>query len=181
MAEDTRHTTQGVSPETISSNGKDTGQGDASTWQRMVSYFQREHTDRYLPQPERHTLQWIVTTETGTVRVVLRWEEKPRRLLVRVPHLMAMPQGKHIATALLINLINGELFLGNFQLDPTDGEVSFRCNVALADSSLTDDQLETYGFASLTTVDSFLPAFFRLRWADASPQEAFEKAMAEIA
>jgi hypothetical protein len=179
MAEDMQDTTQGVSPETISSNGKageallPTVQGDASTWQRMVSYFQRERKGRYLLEEAKHTIQWIITTENATFRVVMRWEEKPRRLTVRVPHLMTMPQQKHIATALLMNLINGELFMGNFQLDPTDGEVSFRCSLAVADSTLTDDQLETYGFASLSTVDTFLPAFFRLRWADATPEEAF--------
>jgi hypothetical protein len=114
-----------------------------------------------------------VTTENGTYRVVVRWEEKPRRLTVRIPHLLAIPQAKHIPAALLINLINGELFIGNFQLDPTDGELSFRCNLALADSQVGEEQLETYVFASLTTVDTFLPAFFQLIFAEASPEEAF--------
>jgi hypothetical protein len=187
MAEDMQDNPQAVTPETIASNGSkgealhQRVQGDPSTWQRIKAYFEREHKGRYLLDEETHTIQWIVTQDNGTYRVVVRWEEKPRRLTVRIPHLIAMPQQKHIATALLMNLINGELFMGNFELDPTDGELYFRNNMAVADGSVTEEQLETYCFASLSTVDTFLPAFLRLRFGDATPQEAFEEVVEELA
>jgi len=179
MAEDMRDPTQAVTPATIASNGKDgeallpTGQAEAPTWQTIVGYFQKAHPGRFLLDESNHMIQWLVTLDNGTYRLVMRYQAKSSRLHVRVPYILTVPQQKHIPAALLINLLNEELFIGNFQLDTADGEVSYRCNLAVADSQVGEEQLETYCYASVTTVDSFLPAFHQLIWADASPEEAF--------
>jgi hypothetical protein len=179
MAEDSRDPTQAVTPATISSNGSGgeallpTVQGEAPTWQTIVGYFQKAHPGRFLLDETNHAIQWLVTLDNGTYRLVMRYQAKSSRLHVRVPHILTVPQQKHIATALLINLINEELFIGHFQLDTADGEVAYRCNLAVAESQVGEEQLETYCYASVTTVDSSLPAFHRLIFAEASPEEAF--------
>jgi hypothetical protein len=179
MAEDRQDNPQAVTPETIASNGNKAEalhqrvQGDPSTWQRIKAYFAREHKGRYLWDEETHTIQWIVMTENGTFRVVVRWDEKPRRLTVRIPHILTVPVEKRAPTAVLNDLINDDLFIGNFQVDQTDGELYFRNNLSLADSDLTEEQLESYSYASISTVDTFLPAFHRLVWCGITPEEAF--------
>jgi hypothetical protein len=178
-SEDMQDNPQAVTPETISSNGSkgealhQRVQGDPFTWQRIKAYFEREHKGRYLWDEETHTIQWIVTTEHGTCRLIVQWQEKRRRLNVRIPHILSVPVDKRAPTAFLNDLINDDLFIGNFQVDQSDGELYFRNNLALADSDLTEEQLETYAYASLSTVDTFLPAFHRLVWCGMTPEEAF--------
>jgi hypothetical protein len=147
--------------------------GTAPTWQTIKAYFQREHTGRFLLDEEKHTIQWIVTQDNGTHRLIVRWQEELRRLHVLIPHLLTVPQEKRPPMAVLKDLINGDLFIGGFQLDHVDGELYFQNNLALADSTLTDDQLETYVYASISTVNTFQPGFYLLVWCEMSPEEAF--------
>jgi hypothetical protein len=167
MAEDIRDTTQDFA---ISSNGREQV---ASPSAAIVGYFQKEHPGRFLMDPGKHIIHWLFTGDHGSYRLLVHWDEKTQRLLVRVPTIATVPQEKRHATAVLINLINWRLAIGNFEMDPADGEVAFRCSLVVADGRLGEMQLDAMFFASLFTADRFLPAFQRVFWAEASPEEAF--------
>jgi hypothetical protein len=168
MAEDIRDTTQAL--DTSSTNGNEQA---ASPFADIVGYFQKEHPGRFLMDPGKHTINWLFTGDHGSYRLVVHWDQKAQRLLVRVPTITTVPQDKRHATAVLINLINWRLALGNFEMDPSDGEVAFRASIVVADGRLGELQLDAMCFASLFTADRFMPAFQRVIFAEASPEAAF--------
>ena len=166
--QDCNHTQISV-PDTITRNGTEQ---EASPFAQLVAYFEREHTGRFLLDAEKQAVQWVFTGENGTYTLVVRWDEKAERLLIRVPSIATVPPEKYVATAVLINLINWKLGIGNFQLDIADGELAFRGYLLVGDGKLGQKQVKSHCLASTVAVDFFMPAFHRLFWSDASPEEA---------
>ncbi len=161
--------TQPSAPDTITRNG--TKQA-ASPFADLVAYFEREHKNRFLLDAAKQTIQWVVTGDYGTYTLVVRWDGEADRLSIRLPNITTVPKEKRISAAVLMNLINWKLAIGNFQLDFSDGEIAFRCNLLVEDGKLGQQQLKSHCIASAAAVDYFLPAFQRLLWSDASPEEA---------
>jgi hypothetical protein len=144
----------------------------ASCFADIVAYFQQEHPGRFLLDEAKHTIRWVVTGDHGTITVVVGWEGEAQRVFIRVPNITTVPKEKHVPAAVLSTMINWKLAIGDFELDFTDGEVAFRNNLTVGDGQLGQKQLETVCMGSAVAVDHFLPAFQRLLWSDASPEEA---------
>jgi len=144
----------------------------ASPFAEIVAYFEREHKGRFLLDQQKQTIRWVVSGTHGTVTIVVLWDEKTERLVIRVPNITTVPMEKRVGTAVLNDLINWQLAIGNFELDVSDGELAFRCNLMVGDGQLGQRQLESHCLASVMAVDHFMPAFQRLLWSDASPDAA---------
>jgi hypothetical protein len=166
--QDSRETPQAVTPQTIAR----TGEAD-SPFAAIVAYFAKEHTGHFLLDEEQHTIHWFCTGAHGSYLIWLKWDKRGRRLLIRLPQGVTVPPDKRTAAAVLINLINYRLVLGNFEMNPS-GEVAFRSSMLVADGTLGNEQVACQCHGVLTTADYFMPAFLQLVWADASPEEAFQ-------
>jgi hypothetical protein len=143
----------------------------ASPFADIVAYFEREHKGRFLMNPDKRIIHWVLSGDNGTYTLLVRWDAKAQQLLIRVPHITTVPKDKLVAAAVLCNLINWHLTSGTFQVDFADGELVFRNNLTVQDGSLGQEQLKSSFRHSAVTVDQFLPAFYWLFWSDASPEE----------
>ena|SRR5918999_471081 len=166
--QDFNHTQISV-PDTITRNGTEQ---DASPFAQLVAYFEREHNGRFLVDPAKHGIRWVFAGDHGTYTLVVYWDDKAKRVITRVPQIATVPPDKLDAAAVLINLINWQLVFGTFQLDSEDGELALRSNLVVEDGRLGQEQLAAHFLASALAVDHFMPAFQRLLWSDASPEEA---------
>jgi hypothetical protein len=160
---------QTSTPDTITRNGTEQ---ETSPFAQIVAYFEREHKGRFLLDAEAHLIQWVVAGDYGTYTLVVRWEEQANRLFIRVPNITTVPKEKQVAAAVLSTMINWKLAIGTFQLDFSDGEVAFRNNLTVSDGKLGQKQVKAHCTGSTVAVDHFMPAFQRLLWSDASPEEA---------
>ena len=160
---------QTATPDTIARNGTEQ---DASPFAQIVAYFEREHKGRFLLDAEQQMIQWVVAGGYGTYTLMVRWEEQANRMSIRVPGITTVPKDKQVPAAVLSTMINWKLAIGTFQLDFSDGELAFRNNLTVSDGKLGQKQVKVYCTGSTVAVDHFMPAFQRLFWTDASPEEA---------
>ena len=151
-----------------------TGKGQApSSFEDIVGYFEKQHSGRFLVDREAQAVHWVTASDTGTYVTVVRWTEESSRLFIRIPEITRVPKDKRLAAAVLIDMINWQLAIGNFQMDHSDGELAFRASLAVKDGHLGAEQMETHFLAGVITADFYLPAFYRLFWGKVSPEEAF--------
>ena len=74
----------------------------------------------------------------------------------------------------LINLINYDLFLGNFEIDLEDGEIRFRTSTFYEYIEPTIDFLNQLIMSNIITMDNSLPGIMGFMFGNLSPLEAIE-------
>lgn len=119
--------------------------------------------------------------DTGVFRAFVRVRQLPAiaGVFVRMP--LIVPEGRRREAAETIVRVNFALLLGRFDLDFSNGELAFYASLPLADTGLTEDQLDALLEASMWAATRYLRAFNRLLYADdLSPAEVIaEVEMAE--
>jgi hypothetical protein len=85
-------------------------------------------------------------------------------LVVRIPEVV--PEARRREAAEVVVRANYGLAVGAFDLDMSDGELSFRLGFPVADAVLTGDQFRHAVVAALWTCDMYLRAFKRLLYGD---------------
>jgi hypothetical protein len=83
-----------------------------------------------------------------------------------------VPEEKRAAIAEFLTRANAGLWLGNFELDFSDGEIRYKTSLHIGDGLLTADMLSAVLGANLGTIDRFLPGIMSVFWNDVSPEDA---------
>ena len=87
-------------------------------------------------------------------------------LPVNVPH-SQIPQVLYF-----LNLINLELMVGNFQLDPQDGQVVCKTSIDVEDDRLSTALVRQVVYNNVLTMNHLLPGLMSMIYANLSPEEA---------
>ncbi|MFW6114563.1 MAG: YbjN domain-containing protein [bacterium] len=92
-----------------------------------------------------------------------------RAFVVVGPH--ASPERRASVTD-LVNRINWSITMGNFEIDPSDGEIRFRMFRDARFDELTDEAIEATIGQMLSCVEHFYPALMSVIWNDVAPEDA---------
>jgi hypothetical protein len=107
---------------------------------------------RYDVVPGATALRFGLASERARWACVAEVREKERLVLfVSVLPVTAAP-ARRPALAELLNRINYGLTIGNFEMDPADGEIRFRTAVELDDAALAPGLVRALMRANLSTV-----------------------------
>ena len=106
----------------------------------------------------------------GAVLVICSIHASRFEFLTILP--FAVPEARRGAVADAITRANYGLFLGNFEMDFSDGELRYRTSLDLADGSLTPAMVERLFLCNLQTVDHYLPALQQVALGGAEPAPA---------
>ena len=79
----------------------------------------------------------------------------------------------------MINRLNYEAALGNFEMDVEDGEVRFRTSIEAREAPVSRQLLTPIVYENLATADRYLPAFEQVIEGSASPADAIAAAEAD--
>ena len=86
-----------------------------------------------------------------------------------------VPEERRLAVAEYITRANYGLFLGNFEMDFTDGELRFKTSLDLEDSHPGQAQIRNTVLSNLAFVDRYLPGLMQVLNAQLSPEAAYEE------
>lgn len=84
-----------------------------------------------------------------------------------------IPEDKRIEILILINLINNDRFLGNFEMNPESGELRYKTCLSLKNIELSDHILDEIIITNITTMDKFIPAIKDVLFNNISPEAAY--------
>jgi hypothetical protein len=74
----------------------------------------------------------------------------------------------------LLNILNYQLFFGNFEMGLEDGEIRYRSSISFNNIELNSSFIEELIMASIITMDKTLPSIMGLMFGDISIKEALE-------
>jgi hypothetical protein len=83
-----------------------------------------------------------------------------------------VPEEKRAVMAEFLTRANAGLWLGNLELDFSDGEIRYKTSLHIGDGLLTADMLSAVLGANLGTIDRYLPGIMSVLWNDVSPEDA---------
>ena len=87
------------------------------------------------------------------------------------------PEGRRALAAELLTRINSRLLLGNFCLDFSDGEISFRTSLDIAGAPLTGAMVSALVYRNVQVMDCYFPAIMGVLYGGVEPVQA----LAELA
>ena len=85
-----------------------------------------------------------------------------------------VPEEKMPAVSEFLTRANYGLFIGNFELDYSDGEVRYKTSVDVegAEDMLTPGIVRHLVYANVSMMDKYLPGIMKVIYSDVSPEEA---------
>lgn len=89
------------------------------------------------------------------------------------------PQDKKNTILILLNLINNDRFLGNFEMNPESGEIRYKTCLSLKFIQLNPEILDEVIVRNITTMDKFIPAIKDVLFNEKSPFEAYTSTLSK--
>jgi hypothetical protein len=139
----------------------------------LVREFLDANDYGYTVTSDGHCVRIGFQGDHGAFTVLIALQEAPTRLgvFVRIPTVVPEDRRREVAEGIV--RANYGLPLGGFDMDMSDGVMTYRASMPIADGTITQEQFEDLLFASLLGADRYFQAFNRLLYGDdLSPAEA---------
>ena len=122
----------------------------------------------------------VVRGKWADYQVSFTWMYDIEALHLACAFELKVPERNNAEVERLIPLINAQMWVGHFDLWPTDGLVMFRYALVLSDGvQASDQQCEVLLSAALDACERYYPAFQFVAWAGEGAHEALAAAMFE--
>jgi len=86
------------------------------------------------------------------------------------------PEDRHTAVAEFLTRANYGLFIGNFELDFSDGEIRYKTSIAVEGSQLSPALVKPLVYANVLMMDRYLPGIMSVIYGSIPPAEAVAEA-----
>lgn len=127
-------------------------------------------------EEERGLIRFSMNTEASpdvrfTARVV-----NPRTALFTTILPMNIPEKNRAAVSEYLTRVNYTLLLGNFQMDLSDGELSYKSvGVFEEESGLPDSVVTRLTYVGFNMFDKYIPGVFAIVYGGRTAEEAFQE------
>lgn len=139
----------------------------------LTEYFQDGTGTLCEIDEDRKSVQTWLKTPAGALQVSLRlFDESSSTVLFLTRNIITIPEEHRERAQSLINLINHDMVIGNFEMNPASGEVSHRNAFCICDTGMTVRQVRHSLKASVGLSVKYKPAFNRLVWGEKGPVES---------
>jgi hypothetical protein len=145
---------------------------DSRVLMEQVKAALTEMNWKYGEDPERPALLMGSSGRHGFYFCVLQLHPEQPLVLFYTHVQSRVPEEKRAAAAELLARLNYGMWLGNFEMDCSDGEIRYKTSLHLADGELTTEMLGTMIRANLSTIDRYLPAIMSVLWNDVAAEDA---------
>jgi hypothetical protein len=114
--------------------------------------------------------------ENGSWRFYVQGEDESERIVFYSALDTNVPESHIPDLAELITRINFGLWIGNFEIDLSDGELRFKTSIDVRDDldALTREVVERLAYTNVTTFDAYYPALMAVLHGGRSPSEALD-------
>ncbi|MFN0049693.1 MAG: YbjN domain-containing protein [Cytophagales bacterium] len=140
----------------------------------LVKAFLLSQGWQYSQPDTKNTFLFGLTLEKGKFQCYLQVDEEEFSLSFYSFIGVNCPENKLIALSELLNRINYEVFLGNFEMDFTDGEIRFKTNLSFASITPSLPLIEELIFTNLNTIDKYYDSTLAVMFKEIDPSEAIK-------
>jgi hypothetical protein len=140
-------------------------------WERTKKFYEEDQW----PLMEREDLGILRSNfegKNGMWPCVVRVLEEQCFVLFYSTASMKVPEGKHYAAMEFLTRANYGLYIGNFELDLSDGEVRYKTSVDVEGTPEIGALLKQITYANVTTMDRYLPGLMAVCYGNVSPEDA---------
>jgi hypothetical protein len=85
------------------------------------------------------------------------------------------PEDRRPAVAEYLTRANYGLYIGNFEMDYTDGEIRYKSSIDVENTELVPAVIHNVVYPSVYMMDCYLPGIMEVIYANAVPAEAIKK------
>ncbi len=141
-----------------------------------VERFFQERGWKFTRDSEKQVLRMVVAGDYGQYVCYAHVVDERPLVLFHSTVSVRVPEEKRPAVAEYLTRANWCLWLGNFEMDYSDGEVRYKTGLDVRDGELTMGMVGVLVFANLQTMDRYFPGMMSVIWSDISPEAAVAKA-----
>ncbi|BAT52097.1 hypothetical protein NOS3756_10280 [Nostoc sp. NIES-3756] len=151
---------------TSSTNGK--------IYEEIINFFTVDDWP-FVQLPGQSALQISFQGENGKWNCYARARDEQQQFIFYSICPVNAPEDKRLAVAEFITRANCGMMLGNFELDFSDGEISYKTSIDVEGDRLTTALIQRLVYANVMMMDEYLPGILSVIYGNVSPEEAIAK------
>ncbi|MFN6525457.1 YbjN domain-containing protein [Nostoc sp. ChiSLP03a] len=147
---------------------------DGSIFEEIINFFQADYWP-FVQLPGQPALQILFQGENGKWNCYARARSKQNQFVFYSICPVNAPENKRLAVAEFLTRANSGMMIGNFELDFTDGEISYKTSIDVEGDRLSFALIQRVVYANVTMMDEYLPGIMSVIYGNVSPEEAIAK------
>ncbi|MDM9583743.1 YbjN domain-containing protein [Nostoc sp. GT001] len=144
---------------------------DGSIFEVIINFFQADNWP-FVQLPEQPALQIPFQGENGKWNCYARARSEQNQFVFYSIFPVNAPENKRLAVAEFITRANCGMMIGNFELDFSDGEISYKTSIDVEGDRLSFALIQRVVYANVTMMDEYLPGIMSVIYGNVSPEEA---------
>ncbi|PHM08985.1 YbjN domain-containing protein [Nostoc sp. 'Peltigera malacea cyanobiont' DB3992] len=147
---------------------------DGSIFEAIINFFQADNWP-FVQLPGQPALQIPFQGENGKWNCYARARSEQNQFVFYSICPVNVPENKRLAVAEFLTRANSGMIIGNFELDFTDGEISYKTSIDVEGDRLSFALIQRVVYANVTMMDEYLPGIMSVIYGNVSPEEAIAK------
>ncbi|MBD2449263.1 YbjN domain-containing protein [Nostoc sp. FACHB-152] len=144
---------------------------DGNIYEEMINFFTSNEWP-FVQLPGQSALQIGFQGENGKWNCYARAREEQQQFVFYSICPVNAPVEKRLAVAEFITRANAGMMVGNFELDFSDGEISYKTSIDVEGDRLTTALIQRLVYANVMMMDEYLPGILSVIYGNVSPEEA---------
>jgi len=140
-------------------------------WETTKSFYEEDEWP-LITREETRVLQSSFRGKNGQWNCFVKVLEEQSFIIFYSMASVTVPEGKRYAAAEFITRANYGMYIGNFEMDFSDGEVRFKTSVDVENTAEIRALLKQITYANVTTMDRYLPGLMAICYGTTSPEDA---------
>jgi hypothetical protein len=137
----------------------------------MINFFTADDWP-FVQLPGQSALQIGFQGENGKWNCYARARDEEQQFVFYSICPVNAPQDKRLAVAEFITRANCGMMIGNFELDFSDGEISYKTSIDVEGDRLSSALIQGLVYANVTMMDEYLPGILSVIYGNVSPEDA---------
>lgn len=147
---------------------------NGNIFEAIINFFQADNWP-FVQLPGQPALQIPFQGENGKWSCYARTRSEQNQFVFYSICPVNVPENKRLAVAEFITRANSGMIIGNFELDFTDGEISYKTSIDVEGDRLSFALIQRVVYANVTMMDEYLPGIMSVIYGNVSPEEAIAK------
>ena len=144
---------------------------DGNIFEAIINFFQSDDWP-FVQITGQPVLQIPFQGENGRWNCYARARSEQNQFVFYSICPVNAPENKRLAVAEFITRANCGMIVGNFELDFTDGEISYKTSIDVEGDRLSFALIQRVVYANVTMMDEYLPGMMCVFYGTVSPEEA---------
>ncbi|MEA5602728.1 YbjN domain-containing protein [Nostoc sp. UHCC 0252] len=144
---------------------------DGSIFEAIINFFTVDDWP-FVQLPGQPALQIPFQGENGRWNCYARARSEQNQFVFYSICPVNAPENKRLAVAEFLTRANCGMMIGNFELDFTDGEISYKTSIDVEGDRLSFALIQRVVYANVTMMDEYLPGILSVIYGNLSAEEA---------